>query len=53
MRPPCVNPLERMRYTEERHSAGAVRPAEIGHLWSWEEEESFTLEIRIEGDRLL
>ena len=33
-------------------SAG-VRPAETGHLWSWEEEESFTLEIRIEGDRLL
>jgi len=28
-------------------------PAEIGHLWSWEEEESFTLEIGIEGDRLL
>ena len=25
----------------------------ILHLWSWEEEESFTLEIRIEGDRLL
>jgi hypothetical protein len=23
------------------------------HLWRWEQEESFTLEIRIEGDRLL
>jgi hypothetical protein len=53
MRPLFVNPLERTRCTEERHSAGAVRPEEIGHLWSWEEEESFTLEIRIEGNRLL
>jgi hypothetical protein len=39
--------------TAARFSAGGVRPAEIGHLWSWEEEESFTLEIHIEGDRLL
>jgi hypothetical protein len=53
MRSLCVNPLERTRCTEERHSAGAVRPVEIGYLWSWEEEESFTLEICIEGNRLL
>jgi hypothetical protein len=31
----------------------ALKPVEIGHLWSWEEEESFTLEICIEGYRLL
>jgi hypothetical protein len=29
------------------------RPAETVYLWSWEEEEPFTLEIRIKGDRLL
>jgi hypothetical protein len=53
MRSSCVDPLERTRCTEECHSAGAVRPAETVHLWSWEEEESFTLEICIEGYRLL
>ena len=31
----------------------SVQPVETVPLWSWEEEESFTLEIRIEGDRLL
>jgi len=47
----CLQRPLRSRFRQQL--SASVRPAETVHLWSWEEEESFTLEIRIESDRLL